>query len=236
MEMDAPHTQVLPFYPQYDTSQPSPLAVEDYTNPANCCGHTQRSWLTYYCIKAFLESGGGISADLGSAGVQMLSAISIDYIGNGETPQYGGVMNGVHIKRDACDLSIFGDGSLSAVVSNHFLEHPFCAQLKPSEREDINHKIDLACSGTEILHLFRDQWLRVIRPGGYFCAVFPEEGAAQRGGHSVFHQDPSHQHAWYASNFRWDIIQPLIDEGLVDLVEFDTFQNNFSCNVTLRKK
>lgn len=232
--LSAFHPQVLPFYPSYDTNKPSVDVVEKYSRADNCCGHTQRSFLCYWGLRAFIEHG-VISLELGSAGVTTPMALSLDIVGNNETPQYGGVMSGVHFKGDGADLSMFGTGSFSAVLSSHYLEHAKCAHLRghesPQERSLIN------CSGVELLDTFRNQWLRVIKPGGYFCAIFPEEGVARRAGHSVFQEDPlHHQHAFEANRFHHDIIIPLINAGLVELIQFNTFQNEFSTELVLRVK
>lgn len=228
------HPQVLPFFPSYRLDKPAPGIVTKYFDVANCVGHQQRSWLTDYCWRALQESGGGVGADLGSAGVQMPGCLSMDIVGNGETPEYGGTMSGVHIKRDAANLSLFGDNMLSCIVNNHTIEHLSCRYLRGNESPQ--KKIIIHCPGLEVLDVVRFQWLRVIRPGGYLCIVFPEEGAAQRAGHSVFHEDKSHQHAWLAANFYRDIIVPLVRDNLIEVLEFDTFDNAFSCNFAARKK
>lgn len=228
------HPQVLDAYPIYNPDRPTPGVVTSYGSALNICGHTQRAFLCYWALKAFAEHG-VISLELGSAGVTTPMALSLDIVGNGETPQYGGVMNGVHFKGDGADLSMFGTGSFSAVLSSHYIEHAPCVHLRgnesPHERSLVN------CPGTELLDTFRTQWLRVIKSGGYFCAIFPEEGAARRAGHSVFQEDPlHHQHAFEANRFYRDIVTPLVNEGLVELIKFNTFQNDFSCDLVLRKR
>lgn len=235
VELEPFHQQVLPFYPEYSPDYPSEGTIKQYSNLQNSVGHQQRGFLCYWGLRAFAEHG-VISLELGSAGVTTPMALSLDIVGNGETPQYGGsAMTGVHFKGDGNDLSMFGTGSFSAVLSSHFIEHSPCVHLRggesPQQRSLIN------CPGTELLHTFRTQWLRVIKPGGYFCAIFPEEGAARRAGHSVFQEDPlHHQHAFEAKHFYRDILTPIKDEGLVIIERFDTFQNDFSCDLVLRKK
>ena len=233
--MGAFHQQVLPFFPQYNPTIKPPATIVKYSDPQNAVGHQQRGFLCYWALRAFIEHG-VISLELGSAGVTTPMALSLDIVGNGQTPQYGGgPMTGVHFKGDGANLSMFGTGSFSAVLSSHYIEHVRCVHLRghetPQERSLIN------CSGVELLHTFKTQWLRVIKPGGYFCAIFPEEGAARRAGHSVFQEDPlHHQHAFEANRFHRDIITPLVNANLVELIQFNTFQNEFSAELVLRVK
>ena len=234
IEMGPFNTQVLPYYGQYDTNKPTLGICTNYQLPNNVCGHTQRAFIQYWALRSFIETG-LVGVELGSAGVVAPMCISTDILGNGESHEnYGGIMGGVQIKLDAADLGIFQTASLSCVLSSHVLEHVSCLRLRGNETPE--QKIQIACNAIELIDIFRNHWLRVLVPGGYFCAVFPEEGAANRGGHSVFHQDLQHQHAIRADRFRSDVIQPLVDEGLVEVIEYDTFQNNFSCNVALRRR
>lgn len=232
VEMDAPHPQVLPFYPTYDITQKSALAVEDYRKVDNCCGHTQRSWLTYYCLKALVESGGGIGVDLGSGGVAMPGCISLDIVGNGEAPHYGGIMRGVHIKADAADLRMLQSDAFSIVIGNHIVEHVPCTTLTP--RATVEQRIRCQCTGDEVGYVIRNHWLRILRPGGMLCLVTPDDTPARAVGSSAFFYDPDHKHAWTAAEFHDHVLQKLMD--VAEIVEFDTFQNNFSFNVCLRKR
>ena len=58
--------------------------------------------------------------------------------------------------------------------------------------------------------------------------------AAIDGGSHVFHQDPSHVHAWSAEEFHRNVLTQIM--SLVDIVEYDTFSNHFSFNLVLRKR
>ena len=233
IKMPAFHQQVLKNYPKYDFHQPSPETCNDYRDFRNSCGHAQRAYLCHHALLAFIEHG-VVGCDVGSAGCVTPMCISLDIVGNNEIPEYGGVMQGVQIKGDANDLSIFCDNSLSCVVSNHVLEHGNCNKLKGDETTE--QKIAIGCDGSELIELFRKHWLRVLVKGGYLVAIFPEEGAARKANHSVFHQDKQHRHAIYANKFLDKVLIPLRDSGEVEIVEYDTFRNNFSCNMVLRKK
>ena len=230
LRLPAPHSQVLSYYPSYDIDHKSNLVIEDYRNPKNCVGHTQRSWLQYWCLRAFVESGGIIGIDLGSGGVNHAGCLSTDMIGNGETPEYGGVMRGVHEKVNAADLSRYGDNSFSCVIGNHIIEHLTCRYAWHGISTE--QKIRMHCSGIEVVDIIQNHWLRIIRQGGYLATIFPDNQYAQEAGSSVFEQDPGHQHAWSAHEFQAYVISRLHN---VEVVEYNTFLNNFSCNTLLKK-
>lgn len=232
IKMTAPHQQVLPFFPRYLPRIRHPSAITDYRDPNNAVGHMQRGLLTYYAIKSFIESNGGIGLDLGGAGVQHPACLSLDLCGNEPHPVYGGAYTGVHVKGDAADLSRFLDNSFSCVLSNHLVEHLPCMKLIGNETAE--EKIKLSCSGKEIADILRYHWLRVLRPGGWFVHVVPDNEHAMDGGSHVFYQDPSHQHAWSAREFRQNVLDQIKD--LVDVIEYDTFFNHFSFNLVLRKR
>lgn len=233
MEVAAPHQQVLSFFPQYRPDIIMPGTILDYRDPNNAVGHMQRGLLTYYAIKAFIESGGGVGLDLGGAGVPHPACLSLDLCaGEQKHPTYGGRYTGVHVKGDAADLSMFQDDSFSCILSNHLIEHLPCLRLRGDETAE--EKIKLACPGREIGDILRYHWLRVLKPGGYLVSVIPDNKAAVDGGSHVFYQDSSHQHAWSAEEFRQNVLNQI--EDLVDIIEYDTFSNHFSTNIVLKKR
>lgn len=232
IELEAPHLQVLPFFPTYDPHNPAPGIIVDYRNPENCTGHQQRAFMNYWALRSFVESGGGIGLDAGGAGVQHPACLSLDLCGNEPHPVYGGAYSGVHIKGDASDLSMFLDNSFSCILSLHLIEHLPCFRLK--DNEPAEEKIRLACSGREIGDILRYHWLRVLKPGGYLASIIPDNKAAVDGGSHVFHQDPSHQHAWSAEEFRQIVLSQVL--SLVDVIEYNTFDNHFSLNLVLQKR
>lgn len=232
MRMPAPHTQVLPYFPQYDLDEMDEKAIVDYGKNDNCVGHQQRALLTYWSVRAFIESEGGVSLDLGSAGVHHPAALALDLYGNGETPAYGGSMSGVHFKGDAGNLFMFEDNSFSAVISNHLVEHLRCSQVPLGMDQQERRRI--GCQGMEVIKVIRDHWIRVVRPGGYIVAIVPDDQYARDVGSSVLDYDQTHQHAWGATEFYDNIIEYLLD--YVEVIEFDSLRNNFSFDFILRKK
>lgn len=234
IKMDIPtfHDQVLPYYPNYRTDQPSPLAVEDYRRLDNCVGHTQRAYLCYWALRAFDEQR-VIGLDVGSAGVVTPMCLSLDIFGNGQVPVYGGIMSGVQIMADAEHLDIFQDDSFSCVLNSHLVEHLHCEKLLGTET--VAEKIKLHCPGIEILPVLKE-WIRVLRSGGYLVMILPDNEPALAVGSNVFFHDVSHQHSWTANEFYEILIVPLVDAGLVKVVEHNMWNNFFSFATTLRKQ
>ena len=230
-DLPAPHPQVLPFLVNYTESKPG--VVWDYRRGDNQAGHMQRGFIVRAGITAFLESGGMPFVDIGSAGVGCFGGIPTDIRGNGEKDNYNGVMNGVCIKTSAANLSIFQDGSLSAVIGNHIGEHIACIRLRGNETA--HEKFQLACPGVEVVKVMKEEWIRVVRPGGYIAMVIPDDNHARLAGSSVFMADSEHQHAWTAKAFHDNILRPLISQNLISLEEFDTLDNHFSFNFLAKK-
>lgn len=74
------------------------------------------------------------------------------------------------------------------------------------------------------------EWLRIVKPNGIIALVLPD---AKYGGAD---QDPNHKASFSAQEFKTQILEPLVEEGITEIIEFDTFKNNFSFNVVLKKK
>jgi predicted SAM-dependent methyltransferase len=233
LRLETPHKQVLPFFPSYDPSNPAPGVIVDYHDSNNVTGHQQRAFLVYWALRAFVESGGYPGIDGGGAGVLTPGCISIDLYGNEEANTYGeSPYSGVNLKADCANLYMLQSNSFSCFVSNHLVEHLPCDSLSSDASQA--QRMQLGCTGKEIAPVISENWIRLVQPGGYICLVFPDESAAQSGGSSVFLQDPSHQHGWTADTFFHNVLVPLTPE--VDILEYDTFKNNFSVNCVLRKK
>lgn len=232
LHIDAPHQQVLPYYPQYNIYNKTNLAIEDYNNPQNCVGHQQRAYLNYWAIRSFVESKGGIGLDVGSAGVEHVGCLSTDKIGNGETPEYGGVMQGVHLKIDANDLSVFGSDAFSCLISNHVVEHLQCSRLQGWEKPEDKYRLN--CDASELQEIFRNHWIRVVRPGGYIVGIFPDEDVAAKNNSSILFYDPHHMHRLGSKSFFQNVLNHLRD--VVQILEYDTLKNGFSINFSLQKK
>ena len=231
LDIPAFNQQVVGYFPQYDLASMTQGAVVNYDKSNNITGHQQRSWLCYYASRSFVEQR-IISIDLASAGVNMPFCLSTDIVGNKERPFYGGIMSGVQIKIDANDLSIFGDDSFGAVLGNHCLEHMHCNKLKGNETQE--DKLAISCNGAELADLLDNHWLRIIRPGGYLAQIFPSEVPCRRVNSSSLFHDPTHNHFLFPDTFKRMVLDRL--KTPVEIIEFDTLNNNFSINLALRKK
>ena len=52
----------------------------------------------------------------------------------------------------------------------------------------------------------------------------------------VLKSDRDHAFAWSHLDFRPRVLDPFLQRGAADLVEYDTLDNHFSFNVVLRRK
>jgi predicted SAM-dependent methyltransferase len=224
IEMDAFHEQVLPAFPSY--GDPIPSACLDYRNPNNVVGHQQRKLLVEYGLKAFTETG-RIGIDIGSAGVISPACISLDHIGTGETPAYGGTYDGVNIKADAEKLENFGVGSYGCVLTNHVAEHLSCHYYFTNQQQ----RVTAACEGMEIIPILQ-RWVDLICPGGYFVGITPDNKFAEEVGSSTLFYDETHKHQFDSRTFKGLILDKL---NGIELIQYDEFQNNFSFEWVAKK-
>ena len=231
IRMLAPHQQATPYFYNYDPSRPKPGTELNYSDPTNVVGHLQRCFICYWALRGFTELGGTVGADLGGSGVLTPGCISVDYIGTGEKPNYGGTMVGVSIKADAEKLAHHGFGAncFSSVVSNHLIEHLSCLYCPPNktpqERKAIN------CDGAEIRHVIQS-WVTLLKSGGYVAAITPDEKFMEGTGSSFLYIDDTHRHAFDSRTFRELILDKL--QG-IEIIEYANFNNNFSFEWVIRK-
>lgn len=233
IEMRAPHQQVTSFFKDYDITQLLTNATVKYSSSQNVTGHQQRSLLQYYILKAFVESNGYPVADCGGGGVQHPGSISIDWIGTGEEPAYGGTYENVNIKTDASKLENFGSNSYSGVVSLHLAEHLPCVYYSDPTKISWQEKVKLNCLGLELANTIRNVWLRIVRPGGYILMIIPDDDEFRKNGSSVLAIDHTHTHAYGSSTFKKLILDSLSD--VCKLIQYNTLDNEFSFEAVLQK-
>lgn len=232
IDLVAPHSQCLPYFNQHDITQITPGETVKYQSPTNVCGHQQRSLLVSIALRSFIESGGYPTIDAGGGGICHPGSISVDWIGVGEEPAYGGKYEGVNIKADASSLENFGSNSFSCIMSNHLSEHFSC--LHYATDVPWQEKLRVACPGYELIDIIRGPWHRILRAGGYVAMIIPDEDMFLAGGGTSLGIDPTHNHAYGASTFKARILSKLID--LFDIVQYDTLDNGFSFDTILKKK
>jgi len=100
----------------------------------------------------------------------------------------------------------FKDEVADAIVSNHGVEH----------LEDFPK-------------VLRDEWLRVLKKGGIIAFVTPDR---------TYGSPPDlegHTREWTPDEMFIECLLPLIEEGLIEILDFDSFNNHFSFNVCIRK-
>lgn len=149
---------------------------------------------------------GGLAIDLGSAGVKTCWTLDTDVYRGESHYDYGGACYPTLVA-DARNLAQFNDNFFSAVCANHMLEH----------------------MGGDVAGLLRSQWIRILRPGGILAIVVPDNRYV-----NVLGIDKDHKSAWSAPQFYQQIVEPLKD--IIEVIEFNTFHNDFAFNFCGRKK
>jgi len=104
------------------------------------------------------------------------------------------------------DLKQFEDNKFNLIVSSHVIEHLSC----------------------DIEQLFRKEWLRILKPGGIIAGILPDSRYGD-----VMSYDPEHKQCWTAHEFR-ALLEKMGD--VLELMEIDTLNNNFSFNFVVKKR
>lgn len=208
------HETVQDYFFDFDYNKPNGDRdiLCDMRNPDNMVGHQQRAFSIFWAIKQCSPLDLGL--DLGSHKGLSPYCIHVDlYYGNGKPhPYYGGECP-TDVLCDAGKLNVFPSNAFPLVVSNHSIEH------MP------------AIGDAGIIDMLCNQWLRVLRPGGIIAMVIPDNDSFD-----VMASDRDHKHAWGHSNFKERILGAVMKQTGAELLEYNTFHNNFSFNIVLRKK
>ncbi len=207
------YTNIQQYFPEFDYNNPAGDrdVLCDMRNPGNMVGHQQRAFTVYWALKQcnLLDLG----LDLGSHRGLSPYCIHVDlYYGNGKPhPYYGGEVS-ADVLCNASKLVPFPTNTFPFVSSNHSVEH------MPGNDNDI---IDMLCN----------EWIRVLRPGGVLAMIIPDNDSFD-----VMASDKDHKNAWGRNDFRHRILDPMLAKSGAELIEYSTFNNNFSFNVVIRKK
>lgn len=215
------HEETQKWFPDFDYRKPNGdrNVICDMRDPNNGVGYQQRAFSCWWALERCGPLDLGL--DLGSPRGLTPHCIHVDVFGNGDShPFYGGGAYRADVTIDASHLGIFPKDTFPLVMSNHSLEHMGSLRVTP---------ITLLDSDSEIVHILRNEWIRVLRPGGILAMIVPDNDAFD-----VLAGDKDHKHAWGASDFKFRITDHLSD--LVELVDFDTLRNHHSFDVVLRKK
>lgn len=177
-----------------------------YSHPQNFVGYQQRCWQVFWSIYACHQ--GGIGLDLGSAGLRHPWLLSTDCPSKIYQDKYDrGSGIRYDLRVDAFKELPFGDNVFSLVISNHVIEH---------------------CPYRDAAFVIQE-WLRVVKPGGYLAVITPHNDYVP-----VLKIDPDHKSAWTPKLWQENVMSAIDDK--IDLVEFDTFKNDFSFNFCGRKR
>lgn len=202
----------------------------NYGLSTNLTGFQQRAFLMFWAMQ--IGTRGGISIELGSAGVHMPWTIASDIIRSGKTnPAYGGgTYNGVQLECDASNLDLLGNESFDGVLGNHLPEHLPCKYLSGDVTKiSPQYKRSIHCDGSDVRETIRANWIRILRPRGIIAVIIPDAKYQD-----IFEIDKSHTHSWSGESFRLQIADPLSD--VMETLELDSLANNFSFQWVARKK
>ena len=73
------------------------------------------------------------------------------------------------------------------------------------------------------------EWVRIVKPDGILAIVMPDAAYTTP-------MDKDHKRVFTAKEFKEEILDPMVEEGLISIYEYDTFNNSFSFNAVLVKK
>lgn len=206
------HTLVQDYFPDFDYNKPNGdrSILCDMSNPNNMVGQQQTAFSVWWALK--MCNCMDLGLDLGSPRNYTPYCIHVDIFGDGDPhPLYGGEPYHADVIYDMADLSIFPSNTFSFINSNHSLEH---------------------IGGTNdkgVINILRNEWLRVLKKNGIIAIVMPDQTYVD-----VLKCDPDHKHAWSHNDFYDRVLQYLLD--ICEVIEYNTFKNNFSFNIVLRKK
>lgn len=209
------HKEVLEHFPGYDYNNPAGdrSVLCDFRNPRNQVGQQQRAFSIFWALRQCDAMNLGL--DLGSPRGLTPYCFHVDLWGNGQAhPIYGGRYCS-DVVMDASQLSpIFPDDSLPYITSNHSLEH-----MGPHGCAD-SMTVKILCG-----------WIRALRAGGILAMVIPDNDCFD-----VLKSDKDHKNAWGHSDFRRRVLDEVLQATGAELVEYDSFHNNFSFNVVVRRR
>ena len=222
------YPDVLKHFPNYNyrtcyTDGVPTLERVDYRRGDNVTGHQQRAFIMWWAIRAL--STGIVGLEWGGA-VSTPGCIDVDKFSDRVNPGTGrSDGHAPHLVMDACNMYLLGDGKFSVSLSNHVLEHVDNPDAAMSEA------------------------VRVLIPGGYLAHCVPDSSVGpwtyENENHvTAFLPNRSKNLAPYEPALVGDPKRIIyVDEWTdelcrrhnLELIERDTFQNNFSINFVLKK-
>lgn len=116
---------------------------------------------------------------------------------------------------------LFNDGQFPLVITSAFIPYFPC---------DIENS---RCDGLEVTQGI-DTLSRILKQDGVLIAAIMDETGPLHEGRSL-RESSQFTHAWTAKNFERSILKNISSE-IWEIEEFDTFHNDMSFNIVLRKK
>lgn len=199
------------------------MFIDGQFNPQNLTGDMQRAWQVYHVIKEFQKNGVGLEIGGGQSPIEPF-VVNLDCYYGENHPEYGGRYMPHIIGRG----DVYNKPNSSFKTEHTFLQYP----LQTFGSNTIGfltsfHSLEHMENTLETLK----EWIRIVKPGGALIMVMPDKTYTQYLAPQF--QDKGHKHEYTPQEFK-EILDKLVD--LVTIEEFDTFKNNFSFPVLLRKK
>lgn len=198
--------EVIQYVPGFEYWRMHPQ-VRDYRNPQNRVGHQQRAFDFYWATR-LCALNGRIGLGIGTTECIGICTFGTDkFCGVSPDPtRYGDSYGYPHMQVDANNPLPFYDGKFASVFCNHVIEHLDNPWFSIGEM------------------------LRVTDSGGVVCIVTPDMTHNRRG--TI---DPTHTYEFSADQFYAEWQREKSSLPAHELIEHNTFDNNFSFNVVLRK-
>ena len=200
------------YFPDFDYRAPvgDRNIICRMTTAGNQVGHQQRAVTNWWAIEKCDPFDPGL--DIGSHRGITPFCIHVDrwYDNAHEHPIYGGV-HPADVVCDATDLPMFPKETFPYIASNHSLEH-------------------MAANGDDGVVDLLSRWVSLLRRNGVLAMIVPDNNFWD-----VMGSDKDHKHAWGHADFRARVLDKLIARGGIQLVEYDTLDNNYSFNVVLQR-
>lgn len=178
---------------------------DDYRRPNNITGYVQRAYCIYWSVVMHRRTG-DFGLDVGCGTVISPFCIGLD----------------IYADRPDSEHPVYGGGGYRPHVQA-------CGEHLPFK--DKTFRWIVSCHSLEHMeNTFETlcEWLRVLKPGGVAAVIMPDRN------YGPFN-DPSHKHEYTPDEFFVEILLPLINEGMIEILEYDTFKNHYSFNCLLRK-
>lgn len=199
---------LLEFFPNYDyhkLAEGLDPARLDYRRSDNLAGHQQRCFCVYWAIKCGQK--GQIGVDVGCGELIHPFCLGVD--------------------------KYFGDSHPCYPSQTKANYHPHIVLQCDKPMPFTDSSFEFLISHHSLEHM-QDcewtlrEWIRIVKSGGILAIVMPDKTYGEP-------MDKDHKRVYSSKEFKEEVVDVLVGEKLVEVLEYDTFNNFFSFNVVLKK-